>query len=204
VVDSDDHDFVVPEYPDVGAFVEILNRYGVRYVVIGGAAAQIQVRGLPPTKDVGITPARDPENLDRLSGALSEFGARIRSDAVPGGLKFSHSGTSLANALIWNLTTRLGDFDITFTPAAFAGGYEELAIRARPVAVQGVIAPVADLADIVRSKAAANRPKDQLLLPRLRQALRERDARRQAQQSAHRRPTQDRPGPRLDKGFPLT
>ena len=41
--------------------------------------------------------------------------------------------------------------------------------------ILGVVVPVASLADIIRSKQAANRPKDQRVLPTLRELLANRD-----------------------------
>jgi hypothetical protein len=70
-----------PEFPDVPAFVSVLNRHGVRYVVIGGFVAQGFISDYV-THDVDFTPATDRENLNRLSAALTELGARIRTDAV--------------------------------------------------------------------------------------------------------------------------
>jgi hypothetical protein len=49
----------VPEFPDVVAFVAVLNRHRVRYVVIGGSAAQFSVPSLI-TYDVDFTPATNP------------------------------------------------------------------------------------------------------------------------------------------------
>ncbi|MHB1486649.1 MAG: hypothetical protein ACYCS7_07810 [Acidimicrobiales bacterium] len=74
---------------------------------------------------------------------------------------------------MWNLQCSYGFFDITFEPAG--GGYDHLAVRARVVTVRGVEIPVADLADVVVSKRLANRPKDQLVLPQLDQALIDRE-----------------------------
>ena len=51
--------------------------------------------------------------------------------------------------------------------------YTALVTRARPVRVREVTIPVADLEDVIRSKEAANRPKDQRALPVLRQLLAE-------------------------------
>jgi predicted nucleotidyltransferase len=162
----------IPEFPDVLAFVSVLNRHGVRYVVIGGYVAQGFISDYV-THDVDFTPATDRENLDRLSAALSELGARIRTDAVTEGLPFAHDGGSLMRAKMWNLQSALGAFDITFEPAG--GGYDHLAPRAHVITVRGVEIPLADLADVVASKRLANRVKDQLVLPRLDQALAERD-----------------------------
>lgn len=105
-----------PEFPDVPAFVSVLNRHAVRYVVIGGYVAQGFVSDYV-THDVDFTPATDRENLDRLSAALRELGARIRTDAVTEGLPFAHDGGSLMRAKMWNLQCTFGAFDITFEPA---------------------------------------------------------------------------------------
>jgi hypothetical protein len=75
-----------------------------------------------------------------------------------------------------NLTTRFGDFDIAFQPAGNQG-YDELARRATEIAVDGTVVPVASLADIIRSKETANRPKDRATLPIL-YALQDEIARR--------------------------
>ncbi len=82
-------DRLPPGIPDVPAVVEVLNRHGVRYVVIGGWVAQAYVESYV-TEDVDFTPATDPDNLERLSAALTELGARIRTEAVPEGLPFAH------------------------------------------------------------------------------------------------------------------
>jgi hypothetical protein len=78
---------------------------------------------------------------------------------------------------MWNLQCVFGAFDIAFEPAG--GGYEHLAPHARLVTIRGVDFPVADLADVVASKRLTNRPKDQLILPQLEQALTDRDNLRQ-------------------------
>ncbi len=161
-----------PEFPDVPAFVSVLNRHGVRYVVIGGYVAQGFISGYV-THDVDFTPATDRENLDRLSAALSELGARIRTDAATEGVPFAHDGGSLMRAKMWNPQCAFGAFDITFEPAS--GGYDHLAPRAHVITVRGVEIRLADLADVVTPKRLANRVKDQLVLPRLDQAPAERN-----------------------------
>ena len=153
----------VPATPDGPALAEVLSRHGVRYVVIGGFVAQTVLPGYE-TRDIDFTPATDRDNLDRLSLALYELGARIRT-----GLAFSHSGESLAKAAMWNLQCKYGAFDITFEPAG--GGYDHLALRAKLVTIHGVEVPVAALVDVVRSKELANRPKDLATLPQLLAAL---------------------------------
>ena len=151
------------------AILATLDRHEVRYVLIGGLAAV--VHGSPfPTEDVDITPEASSGNLGRLSAALTELEARIRTDAVPGGPPFSHDAESLAAAGIWNLETRHGSLDISMVPTGTLG-FPDLSASATATDVWGVTIAVASLADIIRSKQAANRLKDQRVLPVLREIL---------------------------------
>lgn len=141
----------------------------VDFVVIGGMAARMQGSPLP-TQDLDITPDLAPANLTRLSAALRELDARVRHPDVPEGLPFSDDAMSLASTNLWNLTTRHGDLDLAFTPAGTAG-YSDLVAGVVVVTLRGTSFPVAGLADIVRSKDAANRDEDRRTLPVLRELL---------------------------------
>jgi hypothetical protein len=155
----------VTEPLNAAAIVDAMNRRSVRYVVIGAFAAIAQRAPIPATRDIDLAPDSSTENLARLSEALNDLGARIRTNAVDGGLPFDHDGRSLAAASIWNLTCRYGEFDITLVPSGIAGGYDELAVKARHMRVDDVEVVVADLSDVIRSKEAAGRPKDLQVLP---------------------------------------
>ncbi len=145
---------------------EALNRHQVDYVLIGGYAAQ-QHGAERPTEDVDVTPANDLENLGRLAAALKDMGAGIRVDEIPEGLTFDTSAEALRGVKMLNLRTPHGDFDLTFAPAG-VDGYSDLVRSATPRNVDGVTVQLASLADIIRSKDAAGRPKDALALPELR------------------------------------
>lgn len=97
--------------------IEVLARHGVDFVVIGGFAAELYRVPVPPTTDIDVTPSMAAPNMARLSAALYELGARIRTAEVPEGLPFSHDASSLARAGVWNLTTTAGNFDVTFRPS---------------------------------------------------------------------------------------
>jgi hypothetical protein len=154
---------------DLGRLFEVLDRHKVEYVLIGGIAAVYH--GSPfPTEDVDITPQNDPENLAGLAAALVELDARIRTVSEPEGVPFACDATSLAGMRVLNLTTNAGDLDLTFEPAGTAG-YPDLVRDAERAELYGVTVRVASLADVVRSKQAANRPKDQRVLPTLRAIL---------------------------------
>ena len=61
--------------------------------------------------------------------------------------------------------------DLTLVMAGFE--FDDVWSRRRTFKVQGVTVPVASLSDIVASKAAAGRPKDQLFLATHEDALRQ-------------------------------
>lgn len=149
------------------AIVSVLNRHGVRYVVIGAFAAIAQQAPIAPTRDIDFTPDDTTDNLQALSSALKELEARVRTDPDGAGVPFDHDTTSLSRAETWNLVCALGEFDIAFRPAGFPGGYRELSTHAHRVSVESVEVYVADLADVIRSKEAAGRPKDLQVLPTL-------------------------------------
>ncbi|SEH47351.1 hypothetical protein SAMN04489835_0212 [Mycolicibacterium rutilum] len=154
---------------DLPRLLATLDHHGVRYVLIGGLAAVFH--GSPfPTEDADITPDSDDANLERLAAALRELGARIRVDGVREGVEFICDAKSLAAAQTWNLVTDTGDIDIAFRPSG-THGYADLHRDAVVTEIYDVTVEIASLADVIRSKQAANRPKDQRVLPTLREML---------------------------------
>lgn len=146
--------------------LEVLTRHGVRYVLIGGFAAVIH--GSPyVTSDLDVVPDVAPDNLERLSNALSELHARVWTESDPQGVPFEHDATSLAASRMWNLVTDLGRLDIAFEPSG-THGYADVARDAIHLTILGAEVDVASLADVIRSKEAAGRDKDRLVLPVLR------------------------------------
>jgi hypothetical protein len=149
--------------------LEALQRHDVRYVVIGAVAAI--AHGSPlPTEDIDVTPARDAANLEHLAAALRDLDARLRTTDAPEGIPFPFEPASLRNNEIWNLTTAYGDLDLVFVPAG-TRGYDDLRRDAVVVDFGTVQAPMASLADVIRSKQASGRAKDAASLPALRQTL---------------------------------
>lgn len=147
-----------------------LNEHQVRYVLIGGLAAIVH-GSAAPTFDVDVVPEPRGENFARLSAALSALDARVRVEGIHGGLPFTHDADSLAGMFVLNLVTRAGDLDITLQPA----GVDDFAswdAGATDQVVFGVLIRVAALADVIRSKEAADRDKDRAVLPMLRELAR--------------------------------
>lgn len=158
----------VPYEPDL--LLEVLERHRVRYVVVGGFAAQL--RGSPfDTVDVEITPERTHRNLTRLVKALEELGARIRVDGDAEQPELVLEPVSIERFQNLALITTHGNLDICLIPDG-TRGYGDLRKGAsRERITETLEISVASLADVIRSKEAAGREKDRLHLPTLRRLL---------------------------------
>ncbi|MEX1286555.1 MAG: hypothetical protein AB1Z57_01315 [Acidimicrobiia bacterium] len=156
---------------DAAAIVATLLAHDVEFVVIGGFAVELWGVAVPPTVDIDITPERSHDNLERLANALDELGAQLRSgdERVPVGGGFS--ADLLAGGRIWNLWTSAGPIDITLEPAG-THGYSTFIAGIALLDYRGVAVPTADLADVARSKEAAGRAKDLMVLPAILDHLR--------------------------------
>lgn len=160
----------MPSPLDPGCIFRVLAEHEVQYVLIGGLAAVLH--GSPAmTNDADIVPEHAEENLVRLSDALRSLDARLRADTDPDGIAFEPHPALLAQMAIANLTTRCGDLDLAFAPAGIEG-FAELVGSAEVFEIGGHVVRVASLNHIIRSKEAADRPKDRAVLPIL-YALRE-------------------------------
>jgi hypothetical protein len=149
--------------------LEALESEGVRYVVIGGTAAVIQ-GATHVTFDLDICPDRERANLDRLAVALRRLGARVYGmPAEPSGA-FRLDGTTLANGSSWKFITEHGELDVALDPDG-THGYKDLVRGAVDTRAYGLTIKVAALEDVIRSKEAADRPRDRAVLPDLRRTL---------------------------------
>ena len=144
----------------------ILLEEEVEFVVLGGFAAIVRGSSLP-TKDIDVIPSRDRTNLDRLGRALTRMNAMIRITGDPVPTKID--GGFLANMPnMLNLVTDFGEMDLTFSPAGSTGDFEGWKKSATLEVIDDELTVlVASLDDIIDSKRAANRPKDQMALPYL-------------------------------------
>lgn len=151
---------------DPVAICRILSERGVRFVVLGGFAAV--VHGSPvPTEDIDVIPSRDIENLERLAAALQEMNAAIRTSDGPVQTRIDAAFiANMPNML--HLVTDYGDIDLVFDPAGQLSDFEQWSRRAESAELEpGLTVAVAALDDIIASKSAANRLKDQRALPYL-------------------------------------
>lgn len=158
------------------AIIEVLGQHGVEYVIIGGVGARIW--GSPRnTDDLDICPAATRPNRQRLAAALTELDARFRPPgleeegfAPPGGWDERSFDSMISLAV----TTDLGWVDVWFVPDG-TDGYDDLIEKASDAPIGGHTVKVADIDDIIRSKAAAGRNKDLAALDHLRDLQRRRD-----------------------------
>jgi hypothetical protein len=156
---------VTPAPLDPDCLFRTLDAHEVEYVLVGGLAAVLH-GSTAMTNDADIVPARDERNVERLSAALRALEAQIR---VPDGppVAFDPHPALLRSMETLNMTTRCGDLDLTFHPAAL-DDYDELRANSEEFELAGCPVHVAALADIIRSKEATDRPKDRATLPILR------------------------------------
>ena len=156
-----------PEEPNTRRILETLRRREVRFVVIGAIAAVAQ--GYPlPTFDLDVTPDPRDDNLRNLAAALRDLDAKLRTPS--GDVDFPVDAAMLRTTGVWTLATNAGDLDLVFEPAGTTG-YDDLRRDALTLDLGSGEVLVASLLDVIRSKEAANRPKDQAQLPALRETL---------------------------------
>ena len=145
-----------------------LDQEHVEYVVIGGTAAVI-AGATQVTFDLDITPARDVENLDRLASALRRLNAHAYGIPPEAGW-FRLDGKTLAAGSTWKFLTDHGELDVSLDPDG-THGYADLRRGAVRTHAYGIEFQVAALEDVIRSKEAADRPRDRAVLPDLRRTL---------------------------------
>jgi hypothetical protein len=151
---------------DPAGIFTALKHHRVRYVIIGGVAAQLH--GSPaPTRGLDVTPERSAPNLARLAAALASVEAQ---EWVPGfgyPLQLPMDRRRLAGDRVLMTQTRYGRVDVVPSPHGVPAGYDELESRAQRVTAYGAELPVACLDDLIRSHGAASRAKDKVALARL-------------------------------------
>ena len=146
--------------PLLGEIGRRLQEVGLEAVLIGNAAAALQ--GAPVTTvDFDFLFRKTPRNLRKLKALARRLRATILRPYYPASdmyrLVRDDDGLQL-------------DFMATIHGLR---SYEGVRDRAVPIEVAGSVLRVAALADIIRSKRAANRPRDRAVLDVLETALEE-------------------------------
>jgi hypothetical protein len=156
--------------------IEVLDRHGVDFVLVGGLAAAIH-GATRVTTDMDLVPEWSQSNRERLARAFAELNAQLRIDgeAVP----FPIAASTFNSFELSTWRTDLGDVDIiTGIPTATRGAlnrYEQLAPHAEDRQLDsGTHVLVGHLDDIIESKLALSRPSDLVALDELLQMQRDR------------------------------
>jgi hypothetical protein len=147
--------------------LRVLCRCGVRFIVVGGVAAQLE--GAPIlTLDLDVLFENTPENVDRLLASLRELKARYRD---PAERHIEPDAEKLRALRMHLLLTDLGALDVL---SVIGSGltYGDLAGRTVLYELGDLRVRVLELGAVIETKEQANRDKDRAVLPVLRQTLR--------------------------------
>lgn len=150
------------------AALKLLANGQVSFVVIGGFAARLHGSAIF-TQDLDIVYERTPENLKKLAATVAPLHPRLRG--APEGIPFILDERTLSQGMNFTLQTDLIDLDL-LGEIAGVGQFPDVAKDAVQVELSGTIYLVASLDSLIKSKRAADRPKDRNALPEL-EALRE-------------------------------
>lgn len=148
---------------DVEKLLKALHEEGVKFVVIGGAAAVLQGSAYV-TADFDLCYSREQENLKKLAAALAPFNPSPRG--APKNLLFKLDADTLRSGLNFTLVTDLGDLDILGEVTGL-GRYEEALTFSEEMEIFGMRCRVLTLEGLIKSKRAVARAKDLRLLPEL-------------------------------------
>ena len=133
---------------DFREFIELLNSNEVRYLIVGGYA--VAVHGYPRyTKDLDLWIYADPENVEKLIGALKQFG-------------FGSLGLTPDDFLTPDQVIQLGyppnriDLLTSLKGVDFKNAYESR----DQIEIDGLFADFVDLENLKKNKASTGRPQD--------------------------------------------
>lgn len=148
---------------DFPALLRVLHEHGVRFLIVGGAAATAH-GSARLTQDLDLVYDRSSENLERVVRALAPHAPYLRG--APPDLPFRFDLETLRRGLNFTLTTRLGDVDL-LGEIVGGGGYAALAPHSVSMELFGVPCLVLGLNKLIEVKRAAGRPKDLEVLAEL-------------------------------------
>lgn len=141
---------------DFAALLRALVDAGVRFIVVGGAAATAHgVARL--TVDLDVVYDRSTENLKRLVDALGPAQPYLRG--APPGLPFRFDAETLRRGLNFTLSCQLGQIDL-LGEITGGGGYTELLPYCDVLKPYGIECQYLGLRRLIQVKRAAARPKD--------------------------------------------
>jgi hypothetical protein len=145
------------------AALKSLTAAQVNFIVVGAYAGVVQ-GVVQVTRDLDICYERTPENMQRLVTALAPFHPALRG--APPEVPFIFDARSLAQGMNFTFQADFGDIDLLGELSGI-GRFSDLARDTVSIELFGMPIRVASLDALIRSKRAAGRPKDLLVLPEL-------------------------------------
>lgn len=140
-----------------------LAAHHAKFIVVGAYAAIMQGASMR-TDDLDICYERVSDNYKNIIRALAPFNPRFRG--LPENLKAPFDERTLTQGTNFTLITDAGSLDLLGEMSG-VGGYSQIMGDAKTIKIGNVICQVASLDTIIRSKEAADRPKDRVALPEL-------------------------------------
>lgn len=141
---------------DFPALLRALSGAGVRFIIVGGAAATAH-GSARLTQDLDVVYERGTDNLERIVRALAPHQPYLRG--APAGLPFRFDVEALRRGLNFTLTCKLGDIDL-LGEITGGGGYANLEPHTLSLELFGVRCLCLGLDKLIDVKRAAGRPKD--------------------------------------------
>ena len=129
---------------------------GVAFVLIGGAAMQLQGSAYL-TEDLDFCYARTKQNFAKLARAMTPYHPRLRG--APEGLPFHFDSATIERGLNFTLDTDLGAIDFLGQVSGFPD-YAAVKSASDTISILGMDCQVLSVAGLIRAKQAAGRKKD--------------------------------------------
>lgn len=148
---------------DVEKALKALDGQGVQFIIIGGAAAVLHGSAYV-TSDLDVCYSREKENLKKLASALGPLHPTLRG--APTNLPFHFDADTLKSGMNFTLNTDLGALDVLGEVAGL-GDYQTALTYSEEIEVFGIRCRVLALEGLIKTKKAAGRTKDLMLLPEL-------------------------------------
>lgn len=149
----------------IKTLIRALAQNHVDCVLIGGVAVTAHGSAYL-TQDLDAAYLHDRDNIRKIVAALAPLHPRLRVPGSQEGIPFPFDEQTLYNGGNFTLRTDAGDVDILAHVGGFYN-YEEIKQFSQPMELYGEHVMVLSLEGLIRAKKAANRVKDQLVLPEL-------------------------------------
>lgn len=145
---------------DAVGLLRNLTEASIKFILIGGTAAQMLGLSVPQTIDVDIVPLRSAQNLEKLADFFDVVEASLLTAEEDGTWFPRRPFSNWSQYDTLHLLTNFGLLDLVFSPAGVVNGYEGLQEESAIVDVNGVRVRMITEEQWVYLKTSAGREKD--------------------------------------------